>query len=54
MVDNIFKCAKTHPPCIVFFDEVLLFYFVSILSIMVLFLMVILNCSPNFDPKVTF
>ncbi|XP_047959760.1 uncharacterized AAA domain-containing protein C16E9.10c-like isoform X4 [Salvia hispanica] len=22
MVDNIFKCAKTHPPCIVFFDEV--------------------------------
>ncbi|XP_042017333.1 cell division control protein 48 homolog C-like isoform X2 [Salvia splendens] len=22
MVNNIFKCAKTHPPCIVFFDEV--------------------------------
>ncbi|KAL1540234.1 cell division control protein 48 C-like isoform X1 [Salvia divinorum] len=26
MVANIFKCAKTHPPCIVFFDELDIYF----------------------------
>ncbi|XP_047955903.1 cell division control protein 48 homolog C-like isoform X2 [Salvia hispanica] len=26
MVENIFKCAKTHPPCIVFFDELDIYF----------------------------